>query len=182
MKTLAETDSLRHISPPMMATLFTMGYQMRSLGEFLDLLKGARIDVLVDVRETPWSHKPGFSKGLLSMALGNAGIDYVHARFAGNPKRLRSTAVDHADCLRRYREYLGASSRILVDFEQLLQPLLSSGLKACLTCYERHPEDCHRGILAEYWAKGPGRVVRHLWPDGCDRLIRENQIGRAACA
>ncbi len=43
-------------------TLFTLGYQQRSLDEFVALLLEASIDVLVDVRETAWSHKPGFSK------------------------------------------------------------------------------------------------------------------------
>ena len=39
------------------------------------------------MRETPWSHKPGFLKGALSDALETVGIEYVQTKFAGNPKR-----------------------------------------------------------------------------------------------
>jgi uncharacterized protein (DUF488 family) len=60
------------------------------------------VDVLVDVRETAWSHKPGFSKRGLEGALRVHGIAYVHARFAGNPKGLRVGAASHEECLRLY--------------------------------------------------------------------------------
>jgi uncharacterized protein (DUF488 family) len=69
--------------------LYTIGYEKRSLAEYLALLREHRIAVLVDVRETPWSHKPGFSKAPLAAALEADGIEYLHAAFAGNPKWLR---------------------------------------------------------------------------------------------
>jgi uncharacterized protein (DUF488 family) len=40
-----------------------------------------------------------------------------------------------------------------------------------MTCFERHPEDCHRSILADRWQQRGRRRVQHLATDGCDRLI-----------
>src|SRR5205823_6116594 len=73
----------------MPTTLYTLGYQQRSIDEFVEILDESGIDVLVDVRETAWSHKPGFSKSGFASALAARGIEYVHAEFAGNPKWLR---------------------------------------------------------------------------------------------
>src|SRR5450756_497309 len=45
--------------------LFTLGYQQRTITEFVALAREACVDVIIDVRETAWSHKPGFSKAAL---------------------------------------------------------------------------------------------------------------------
>jgi uncharacterized protein (DUF488 family) len=87
----------------MTTTLYTLGYQQRSIDEFVEILDESAINVLVDVRETAWSHKPGFSKSGFATALAARGIEYVHADFAGNPKWLRSNANSHGECLEWYR-------------------------------------------------------------------------------
>jgi hypothetical protein len=53
----------------MSRTLFTRGYQQRTIDDFVSILVSSRIDVPVDVRETARSHKPGFSKSVLQAAL-----------------------------------------------------------------------------------------------------------------
>jgi|ERR1017187_2580574 uncharacterized protein (DUF488 family) len=152
-------------------SLFTIGYEKRSFDEFLAVLKAAGIDVVIDVRETAWTRKHGFSKSGLTTGLAAAGIEYVHARFAGNPKRLRAAATDHAEIVAKYREHLSASPRILDELDQLIDGYLAAGKKVALTCYERHPDDCHRGVLAEAWRERRHGHVVHLEPDGCVRLI-----------
>ena len=57
---------------PTTASLYTLGYEKRTLREFIAILTEAEIEILVDVRETAWSHKPGFSKGLFRSALKRA--------------------------------------------------------------------------------------------------------------
>jgi uncharacterized protein (DUF488 family) len=153
-----------------MATLFTLGYQQRSLDEFLTILKGQQISVLVDVRETAWSHKPGFSKSAFSRALEADGIEYVHARFAGNPKTLRRNAPTHRVCLDRYAAYVDQSEHIVDQLEILLDRMLVNGNRVCLACFERHADDCHRSILADRWQRRGRRRVRHLAMDGCARI------------
>jgi uncharacterized protein (DUF488 family) len=142
--------------------LFTLGYQQRSLEEFVRLLLHAEIDVLLDVRETAWSHKPGFSKRRLAETLEANGILYVHARFAGNPKQLRTGAASPTECLQLFDRHLQANPVILEAFDELVGRFLDAGRRVCLMCYERHPGDCHRGVLAERWRSGFWREVEHL--------------------
>ena len=88
------------------ARLFSIGYQLRSLEEIVSHLTLAGVNTLLDVRETPWSRKPGLSKKRLAEALGEAGIEYVHLKFVGNPKELRRAASDYAAALSAYDDHL----------------------------------------------------------------------------
>ena len=152
--------------------LFTLGYQKRSLEEYVKALLAERIQVLVDVREIAWSRKPGFSKTALQQRLQLVGIEYVHARCVGNPKAIRARALTHADCLAGYQEHLAANEELLIEFEALMLGWLVAGLRVCLLCYERHPDDCHRSILLNVWADRHGHpiAIRHLGPEGAPRL------------
>jgi uncharacterized protein (DUF488 family) len=156
----------------MSSTLFTIGYEKRTIDEYVQLLVDAAIDVVIDVRETAWSHKPGFSKGALSEALAAEGIEYVHASFAGNPKHLRDVADDHSECIENFRRYLSSMPEIVEELDSLIGGYASLGRSVALTCFERHPGDCHRSILADAWASSHYRTVDHLGPNGCRRLIR----------
>jgi uncharacterized protein (DUF488 family) len=153
--------------------LYTLGYEKRSLEEFIEVLRGAEIDVLVDVRDTAWSHKPGFSRTSFSQRLACAGIDYVHASFAGNPKWLRTNATSHAECLRLYSWYLDEHHEIVPAFDALLSRFFVVGKRVCITCFERHADDCHRGILAQRWQALGTRRVKHLATGGGQRLTRD---------
>lgn len=155
----------------MKQTLFTLGYQQRTLDEFVTILVQSRIDILIDVRETAWSHKPGFSKSALQRSLAVRGIGYIHADFAGNPKWLRSNAGSHRECLDWYAWYLGEFEEIVPAFELLLAEQLQRGKRVCVTCFERHADDCHRAILAAKWQARGVRNVKHLATDGCERLL-----------
>lgn len=151
--------------------LCTIGYEKRSLDEFIDLLLTNGVEVVVDVRETAWSHKPGFSKTAFSAGLQAAGIAYVHLRAAGNPKSLRDSASSHAECLALYREYVEDHPEVMASLTETLRALGVTHRRIALTCFERHPEDCHRGILAEAWTACNDSEVLHLGPEGCKRLI-----------
>ena len=147
------------------AQLFTLGYEKRSLEEFLALLRHERIDVVVDVRDVPWSHKPGFSKRPLSEAVAGAGLEYVHAGFAGNPKALRKTARDNDEAIRLYAKHLKEHPDILSRMDAVLDPLLATSRRPCLVCFERDPRDCHRSVLARVWAARGDAAVCHLGVD-----------------
>ena len=145
------------------ATLLTLGYEGRTREEFVRLLRAERVNVVLDVRDVPWSHKPGFSKKPLAEGLEGARIRYVHAGFAGNPKRLRSQAADTAEALRLYAAHLDEAPEVLAEFDVLVADLHAEGKRVCLLCLERDPAQCHRAILAARWAEhAPGRTVRHL--------------------
>src|SRR5690242_2165106 len=63
-----------------------VGYEGGTVEQVIGDLILAGVSVLVDVRLTPLSRKPGFSKRALSTQLTAAGIDYVHLPELGNPK------------------------------------------------------------------------------------------------
>lgn len=159
---------------PSARPFFSLGYQLRQLGEFIEELVEADVDVVVDVRETAWSHKRGFSKSQLTAALADHGIDYIHARFAGNPKELRRSAPAHADCLRMYGEYLDEHPEVLSQLTELVAELPEEAV-TCFICYERHPGDCHREVLLDRWSAHLGNTleVKHLGVGGAPRFVKE---------
>jgi uncharacterized protein (DUF488 family) len=127
--------------------LYTVGYQGVDVDTYVQKLKAAGVGIVADVRETPWSHKPGFCKKALSSELAKVGIEYVHVRSAGNPKESRRSAPDLAECLRRYKHYLAENPAGVTDLVDLVRTAASHDRTVCLTCFEKSFHDCHRSIL-----------------------------------
>ena len=144
--------------------LLTLGYEGRTLEDFVRLLRAERVGVVLDVRNVPWSHKPGFSKKPLAEGLEAARIRYVHAGFAGNPKRLRSQAADTADALRLYAAHLDEAPEVLAEFDVLVADLHAEGKRVCLLCLEADPAHCHRTLVAEALQELEPVKVRDLMP------------------
>jgi len=72
------------------AELYTIGYEGKAVQGFVEDLVRNGIEVLVDVRELPVSRKPGFSKSKLREQVASSGIDYLHLRSLGSPRRFKS--------------------------------------------------------------------------------------------
>jgi uncharacterized protein (DUF488 family) len=126
--------------------LFTIGYEGRTVAELVDVLRGAGVERVVDVRELPLSRRRGFSKPPLAAALAEAGIAYEHARELGNPKEIRERfRLGDTDAgLGAYRAHLyGKAYPAVVD---LAASLGSSA--TCLLCLEADHERCHRSVIA----------------------------------
>lgn len=148
----------------------TVGYQLRPVEDLVLRLQEAGVDIVIDVRETPWSYVRDYRAKNLDATLAEAGIEYVHAKFAGNPKRFRSEASSHAEILELYRAHLRDNPDLLNEFTALLEELTTEFRKVCLLCYERHPEDCHRSLLLE--AAGWTTEVEHIQPEGAPRFLK----------
>jgi uncharacterized protein (DUF488 family) len=138
--------------------LYTLGYEKRTIEEFIEILRRAKIDTLIDVRDVPWSHKRDFAKSKLDAHLASAGIRYVHAGFAGNPKRLRQQGGTTDELLALYEHHLDDHPEIVDRFRELVAELDDEGDRACIMCFERDPRECHRSVLAARW-KGRRRGV-----------------------
>ncbi len=135
---------------------FTVGYEGRTLDEFIDLLQAAGIERVVDVRELPLSRKRGFSKTKLADALSRRGIQYVHVRAAGNPHR--DLRRDVMRCLAAYREHLRANPQALDEVMEAIR-----GTRAALLCVEHDHAACHRSILASRLARRRNvEITAHL--------------------
>ena len=121
-----------------------IGYQRRSLDEVVGALHASGIEVLIDVREVPWSRRAEFAKKPLAERLARESIRYVHLPSAGNPRAIRRSGAPSAEVLARYREHVARHPSVL---DQILAA--AGGAPAALLCYERDVAACHRSVLLE---------------------------------
>jgi uncharacterized protein (DUF488 family) len=133
-------------------SLFTIGYEGKTQAEFLDELKAAGVEQVVDVRAVAASRRPGFSKTALSAALREEGIDYLHLRSLGTPAAGRQAARQGrvAEMREIYAEQLDTPEAELA-FEQILSAAAEK--RSALLCYEAEAAGCHRTMLAERMTK-----------------------------
>jgi uncharacterized protein (DUF488 family) len=132
--------------------LFTIGYEGKTQAEFLDELKAAGVEQVVDVRAVAASRRPGFSKTALSGALREEGIEYLHLRSLGTPAAGRQAARQGrtAEMREIYAEQLDTPEAEYA-FEQALAA--AADKKSALLCYEAEAAGCHRTMLAERMIK-----------------------------
>lgn len=121
--------------------LYTVGYQGKSLDQFVALLRQQGVTRVIDVRALPLSRRRGFSKTPLREALASAEIDYVHLRQAGNP--FRAQRADVSECLRLYEGHLESNPDVVTLVEEA-----AAGHRAALLCMEADPTCCHRSLIA----------------------------------
>lgn len=122
--------------------LVSIGYEGRTAAELVRVLKDQSVAVLVDLRLTPISRKPGLSKTALARALSEAGIGYVHHRALGNPKPNREDyRAGREAALRVYLAVMrsGPGRMALAHVSELLD-----GGAVALLCFERDHSACHR--------------------------------------
>lgn len=130
--------------------LFTIGYEKRSISDYVEQLVKAKVDILVDVRQTAWSYRPEYCKTKFSRKLKAAGIIYLHLPEAGNPKKYRSSTRSIDSCLSLYRNYLTRTKSGLSELKLLIGDEAGMKKRVCLTCYERNHLNCHRSVVVEF--------------------------------
>lgn len=147
----------------MSTVVFTIGYQQRSIGEYIELLLKAGVSVVVDVREVAWSNRREYAKGSLSSRLAASGIRYVHIPSAGNPKQIRSMAGTRESLLRKYSAHVRSTGAGLNELSSVVHDTYEEGGSVAITCYERDACECHRSVLAKHLeGKHPGISVVHI--------------------
>ena len=152
------SGAIPHRSPP---ALLTIGYQGCSIQDVLAALAAAGVALLIDVRALPRSRKPGFSKRQLAAGLDEKGIPYVHLQGLGTPKPGRDAVrAGHPEIMEKiFREHM-TSDHAQADLGQA--KALARETRACLLCFERDPECCHRRIVAEMIAADTGQKIVNL--------------------
>ena len=144
-----------------MRTLSTIGYEGKTLDEFIGELKQAGVALILDVRAVAASRRPGFSKTALSKALRENGIDYRHYRALGTPAAGREAARKGRTALMReiYAVQL-ATPEAELALEQLLGD--AGERHAALLCYEREAAGCHRTMLVERVLEREAFEIRNI--------------------
>ncbi|WP_338066064.1 DUF488 domain-containing protein [Phenylobacterium kunshanense] len=146
-----------------MIPLATIGYESAPQARVIETLKAAGVEVLIDVRAVAASRRAGFSKGLLSASLEDAGIEYVHLRALGTPKEGRMAARKG-----RTAEMRAIFEAHLAEPEAQLQLAraieIAKARKAALLCYEADHRGCHRSIVVERMQEAEDFSVENLQP------------------
>ncbi len=147
----------------MTQTIYTIGYQGKSLETFITQLRQASVDAVIDIRLRNTSHLAGYTKrDTLEFLLRKGfGIGYEHRpELAPTPEILDAYQAD------------GDWDAYIVGFLPLLdarqaealgRELLSRYRAPCLLCAEPTATQCHRRLVAEYWAEHlSGLSITHL--------------------
>lgn len=135
-----------------MREVWTAGHSSRSAEEFVELLRGAGIERIIDVRSSPWSRRhPWHGRTEMERSLEGAGLEYVWlgAQLGG---------LEQQD----YPSYQKGDS-YRAGFERLLE--LARERPTAVICAEADPRHCHRRFIADDLTRN-GFVVWHLIDDG----------------
>ena len=143
--TLADLDALARVTP---SGLFSIGYEGRDVDGFVGELSEAGVTMVADVRLTPLSRKPGFSKTKLGQHLGEAGIDYLHLRSLGNPKDNRPPFWEGRieEGRARFRTLLEAPGAVSALTELAGH---AERQRVAVLCFERDEHRCHRKVILD---------------------------------
>lgn len=141
--------------------IYTMGYSGTSVGGFLEACSRNGIKQILDVRNNPWSRKPGFSKKALSEHCRRARIEYLNIPELGAPRELRKDLAgpgSRMDLLDYYQNVILPERRPEID--RAIEYIRRA--PTALVCLEADPAECHRSRLADELARVSGLTVEHL--------------------
>ncbi|CAJ0690470.1 hypothetical protein R1479_03424 [Ralstonia mannitolilytica] len=157
----------------------TIGHSDRSLEAFIELLGGADISVVVDIRKIPKSRAhPQFNAEALAAALAQHGIGYEHvAALGGLRGKTAGVAADingwwTNDSFHRYADY-ALTPAFRTGLDHLID--LGKSRRCAIMCSEAVWWRCHRRIVADYLLAcgetvlhimGPGRLEPARMSDG----------------
>jgi uncharacterized protein (DUF488 family) len=149
-----------------MPSIFTIGHSTHEPDRFLGLLRGAGIELVVDVRRFPSSRRfPWFNRDELERTLREAGIDYVHMEPLGGR---RDPAPDSPNGGWRVGQFRGYADHMAsADFAAAVDRLvgLARDRHTTVMCAEAQWWRCHRRLLSDALVVR-GWAVQHVGPRG----------------
>jgi uncharacterized protein (DUF488 family) len=150
---------------------FTIGHSNRSLEQFAELLNGAGIELVADIRTVPRSRaNPQFNKDALPGALEAFEIAYEHvARLGGLRGKARSLSPEVNGFWTNSSFHNYADYALSEEFQAGLARLLELGRqrRCAMMCSEAVWWRCHRRIVADHLI-ARGESVLHIM--GKDRV------------
>ena len=144
-------------------TVFTIGTQRTPLSVFIGRLQAALVDLVVDVRLRNTSHLAGYTKrdDLAFLLRDGFGIAYEHHPELAPTREILDTYRAEHDWdayVANFLPLLSGRGTLSVG-----RDILSRYGAPCLLCREPSPDQCHRRLVAEHWARRlPGVGIVHL--------------------
>lgn len=132
--------------------IFTIGFTRKSAEKFFELLRSSNVKRIVDVRLNNISQLAGFTKrdDLRYFAKKVCGIDYMHLPIlAPTQEMLNEYKKNDGNWDAYENRFLDLMKKRRIE-NMVSKADIESG---CLLCSEDKPHNCHRRIVAEYFAK-----------------------------
>lgn len=143
--------------------LYTIGHGTAPIDAFVDELRGARIELVVDVRRFPGSRRnPQFGSDALAQSLHEGGIAYRHDVALGGRRRAGPDSVNTAlrnEAFRAYADYMATA-----DFHAARDHLFAQAAehRIAIACSETLWWRCHRRLIADVAVLVAELPVLHL--------------------
>ena len=141
--------------------LSTIGYEGKTVDEFLAELAEGGVELVIDVRAVAASRRPGFSKTAMAAALKERGIGYLHLRALGTPKAGREAArkgrIAEMHAIFETQLETPEAELAMVQADEAARER-----HAALLCFEAEAGCCHRAVVAERLAGRSGYSVVDL--------------------
>lgn len=146
------------------SSVYTIGHSDHTTEAFVDLLRGNRITLVVDVRSQPysrWAHQ--FNREILARDLQDAGIAY---RFMGDALGGRPADPTLYNGEQERPDYQRVQQTVAYQhgIDQLLK--LAGSETLAVMCSEGDHRRCHRHFLITQTLLERGVQVLHIQPDG----------------
>jgi len=142
--------------------IYTIGFTKKSASQFFEALCSAKVDRVVDVRLNNVSQLAGFAKrqDLVYFLEKIGSIKYTHALELAPTQEMLDAYKKRGGSWAEYEErFLNLIQERKVELGWATE--LRDG--DCLLCSEEKPRNCHRRIVAEYFAAQlDGVEIHHL--------------------
>lgn len=152
-----------------MAKFLTVGHSNRPVEELIEMLREARVSLLVDVRSFPRSRtNPAFNIDSFPNALAAVQIGYRNCPALGGRRPKQPSVNDSVNALWRIRSFHNYADYALSDaFGAALSEIVQLGQhqRSALMCSEAVWWRCHRRIITDYLLLS-GHDVDHLMSPG----------------
>ena len=151
------------------ARFCTIGHSNRTFEEFTDILRAAKVGLVIDVRSFPRSRSnPDYNIEMLSEQLAKYQIGYHHMPALGGRRKVQREVPDGLNAHWRNRSFHNyADYALSPEFEAALAELLELGGsgRLAMMCSEAVWWRCHRRIITDYLLLD-GHEVVHLMGKG----------------
>jgi uncharacterized protein (DUF488 family) len=145
-----------------LGVIWTIGHSNHAALRFIDLLQGAAIQCVADVRSTPFSRRnPQFSQKALASSLKDAGIAYW---FLGDALGARPKDPDCYEAGKVSYARIAATPAFQSAIRALIDRAKSE--RIAIMCAEKEPLECHRAILVGRALALRGVALAHIHADG----------------
>lgn len=135
---------------PNKGTVYTIGYEGKSISQFIERLKKMGIEQLIDVREIALSRKNGFAKTALRKVLDENGIVYKHFPELGSPSEIRHKLHEDGNYDQFFKDFTvyletAEPQKALSNLSELAHMR-----RTVIMCFEYHVDKCHRRIIKDH--------------------------------